>query len=70
MLVNNKILILISSMIEMGHKLGYGIIAKGVETLEQLNILTNLGCETAQGYLFSEPVNANEITKLLIFYHF
>ena len=65
MLVNNKILILISSMIEMGHKLGYGIIAKGVETLEQLNILTNLGCETAQGYLFSEPVNANEITKLL-----
>jgi len=65
MLVNNKILILISSMIEMGHKLGYGIIAKGVETLEQLNILTNLGCETAQGYLFSEPINANEITKLL-----
>lgn len=65
MLVNKRALILISSMIEMGHKLGYGIIAEGVETSEQLNTLINIGCETAQGYLFSEPVNANEITKLL-----
>ncbi|MFZ1546600.1 MAG: EAL domain-containing protein [Candidatus Nitrotoga sp.] len=65
MLVNKKVLILISSMIEMGHKLGCEIIAEGVETSEQLNILTNLGCESAQGYFFSEPINADEITKLM-----
>jgi diguanylate cyclase (GGDEF)-like protein/PAS domain S-box-containing protein len=65
MLVDKKALTLISSMIEMGHKLGYGIIAEGVETLEQLNILKNLGCETVQGYLFSKPVSASKITKLL-----
>src|SRR5690606_24087386 len=65
MLVDEKALTLISSMIEMGHKLGYGIIAEGVETIEQLNILKNLGCETVQGYLFSKPVSAGKISKLL-----
>lgn len=65
MLVDNQALILISSMIEMGHKLGYGIIAEGVEKPEQLNILRSLGCENAQGYLFSKPINADTISKLL-----
>lgn len=65
MLVDEKALTLISSMIEMGHKLGYGIIAEGVETIDQLNILKNLGCETVQGYLFSKPVSASKISKLL-----
>ena len=65
MLVDEKALILISSMVEMAHKLGYGIIAEGVETSEQLNNLKKLGCGTAQGYLFSKPVNANTISKLL-----
>ncbi len=64
-LVDKKSLLLIGSMIEMGHKLGYGIIVEGVEASEQLNILKNLGCGTAQGYLFSKPVNANAISKLL-----
>jgi len=66
MLVDNQALTLISSMIEMGHKLGYGIIAEGVEKPEQLNILRNLGCEKVQGYLFSKPVNVDTISKLLV----
>lgn len=66
MLVDKQALILVSSMIEMGNKLGYGIIAEGVETLEQLNILKNLGCEAVQGYLYSKPVQADMISKLLI----
>ncbi|MEH6358577.1 MAG: EAL domain-containing protein, partial [Pseudomonadales bacterium] len=65
MLTDNKALTLISSMIEMGHKLGYSIIAEGVETSAQLHILKGLGCEAVQGYLFSEPVIANEISALL-----
>lgn len=66
MLVDNQALTLISSMIEMGHKLGYGIIAEGVERPEQLDILRNLGCEKVQGYLFSKPVNVDTISKLLV----
>lgn len=65
MLVDKKALLLISSMIEMGHKLGYKIIAEGVETSEQLNILKSMDCEVVQGYLFSKPVNPGEISALL-----
>jgi len=65
MLVDKKALTLISSMVEMGHKLGYGIIAEGVESTEQLDILRSLNCEAAQGYLFSKPVTADKISTLL-----
>lgn len=66
MLIDEQALILISSMIEMGRKLGHQIIAEGVEKPEQLNILRNLGCEKAQGFLFSKPIKANAISKLLL----
>ncbi|SEQ79624.1 PAS domain S-box-containing protein/diguanylate cyclase (GGDEF) domain-containing protein [Nitrosomonas sp. Nm51] len=65
MLDDNKTLTLVSSMIEMGHKLGYGIIAEGIETTNQLNMLKKLGCETVQGYLFSKSVHADTISTLL-----
>ncbi|GKS68932.1 PAS domain S-box-containing protein/diguanylate cyclase (GGDEF) domain-containing protein [Nitrosomonas sp. PY1] len=66
MLIDEQALILISSMIEMGRKLGHQIIAEGVEKPEQLNISRNLGCEKAQGFLFSKPIKANAISKLLL----
>jgi len=65
MLEDKKTLHLVSSMIKIGHNLGYKIIAEGIETSEQLNMLKKLDCEIAQGYLFSKPVTANEITSLL-----
>lgn len=65
MLIDNKGLLLVSSMIEMGHKFGYKIIAEGVETSEQLNILKGMNCEAIQGYLFSKPGCPDEISKLL-----
>lgn len=65
MLVDKKSFLLVDSMVEMGHKLGYGIVAEGIETEEQLAMLKSLDCETAQGYLFSKPVDANTILTLL-----
>lgn len=65
MLVDKKGFVLINSMVEMGHKLGYKIVAEGVETFEQLEILKSIGCETIQGYLYSKPVSAYEISKFL-----
>lgn len=65
MLKDTETGLLISSMIEMGHNLRYGIIAEGVETLEQFHKLRALGCETVQGYLFSKPITADELTKFL-----
>lgn len=58
-------LLLVRSMIEMGHNLGHGIVAEGVETKKQLAVLEKLGCETGQGYLFSRPVPAGQIPELL-----
>ncbi len=65
MLTDKATLILISSMIEMGHNLGYEIIAEGIETSDQLKMIKKLGCETVQGYLFSKPLCTDEIPHLL-----
>jgi EAL domain-containing protein (putative c-di-GMP-specific phosphodiesterase class I) len=40
-------------------------VAEGVETEAQLRVLRALGCESAQGYLFSRPVPAHDIERLL-----
>lgn len=65
MLTDHKAKVLIGSMIEMGHNLEYEIIAEGIETAEQWHLLKALGCETAQGYLFSKPVSFDKISELL-----
>ncbi len=64
-LIDNETQLLIASMIEMGHNLGYEIIAEGVETQAQFDTLKELGCEMAQGYLLSKPVSPDKISKLL-----
>jgi hypothetical protein len=56
---------LVNAAIAMAHGLGLKVIADGVETDEQLAHLAKQGCEMAQGYLFSEPVHADEITRML-----
>ena len=65
MIVDRKSQLLIASMIEMGHNLGHTIVAEGVETMEQCRQLQKLGCDMAQGYLFSKPVSAQKISTLL-----
>ena len=48
----------------MGHALGLKVVAEGVETEEQRNLLRQQGCDEMQGYLFSRPVRAGEFAKL------
>jgi diguanylate cyclase (GGDEF)-like protein/PAS domain S-box-containing protein len=54
------------TIITMAHSLNLNVIAEGVETEEQLAILNGFNCEQMQGYLFSKPLPAAEITALLI----
>lgn len=54
----------VQAVVAMSHALGKKVIAEGVETQEQLQYLTENGCDIAQGYWFSKPVPAEELTLL------
>uniref|UniRef100_UPI0026101199 putative bifunctional diguanylate cyclase/phosphodiesterase n=1 Tax=uncultured Croceicoccus sp. TaxID=1295329 RepID=UPI0026101199 len=51
---------LVETMINLGHKLGYRVVAEGVETAEAAEILALVGCEEAQGFLFARPMEARQ----------
>lgn len=57
---NQKARILIRSLAVICSDLGIKLIAEGVETLEQLDILKELRCNDVQGYLFSKPLPLND----------
>lgn len=56
---------LIKNMITMSHDLGLRVVAEGVETIEQLNLLQQMNCDEVQGYYFSPPITAENFSKLL-----
>ena len=49
----------------MGHAYGYEIIAEGVETAEQLKVLTQLKCDIIQGFYLSRPLDEEAFIDLL-----
>jgi diguanylate cyclase (GGDEF)-like protein/PAS domain S-box-containing protein len=53
------------SVISLAHNLNMRVIAEGVETREQVQFLTERGCDEMQGYFFSRPLNADGFTALL-----
>lgn len=53
------------AIISMGHAMGLKIVAEGVETKEQLDFLTEAGCDSVQGFLFSRAVPADQAGDLL-----
>jgi EAL domain-containing protein (putative c-di-GMP-specific phosphodiesterase class I) len=56
---------IVSAIIAMAKSLRLDVIAEGVETEEQLNLLYSMGCNKAQGYFFSKPVAASNFTQFL-----
>ncbi|MDP3839578.1 MAG: EAL domain-containing protein, partial [Methylococcales bacterium] len=54
-----------STIIAMGHILGFKVLAEGVETPEQLAFLQEKGCNSYQGYIKSRPLPAQEFEQLL-----
>ncbi len=55
----------VSDAVELGHALGLKVVAEGVETDAQLAQLRRLGCDGAQGFLFSQPMPEEGVHSLL-----
>lgn len=58
-------MVLCEAMIVMAHRLGLQVVAEGVETFAQRDLLMAAGCNFAQGHLFSRPVDAERFEGLL-----
>jgi diguanylate cyclase (GGDEF)-like protein len=56
---------IVGAVVELGHALGLSVVAEGVETDAQLAYLRDLGCDGAQGFLFSRPVPEDSVHDLL-----
>jgi EAL domain-containing protein (putative c-di-GMP-specific phosphodiesterase class I) len=52
---------IVTAIIALGRSLGLRVVAEGVETLRQMEVLQRLGCRLMQGFLFSRPLPPHEI---------
>jgi EAL domain-containing protein (putative c-di-GMP-specific phosphodiesterase class I) len=63
--IDNSDQVIIRTIIAMAHMLNLNVIAEGVETLEQQQILLSNGCTHYQGYLFGKPLPIDEFEVAL-----
>lgn len=64
-LVDSATKIVMESIIQMVHKLGYESIAEGIESYDQVEYLQEIGCDVIQGYLLGKPLDSCEIEELI-----
>lgn len=65
MVLDQQAAVIVRSTIDLGHNLGKKVVAEGVETLELWNLLSEWGCDTAQGYYMSKPLPADQLMQWL-----
>jgi diguanylate cyclase (GGDEF)-like protein len=57
---------MVRTIVALGRNLGMDVVAEGVETVEQLEVLRQVGCDSVQGFLLSRPVDAEAAGRLLL----
>jgi diguanylate cyclase (GGDEF)-like protein len=63
--VGSSAAVIVRSTIDLGHHLGLRVVAEGVEEIETLEQLRDLGCDVAQGYGISRPMTVQDTTQWL-----
>ncbi len=63
--VNRSAVDIAETVVAIAHKLGMKVVAEGVESEEQRMLLTQMGCDMAQGYLFAEPLDVHAMDAAL-----
>lgn len=56
---------IVKTIIDMGHNLNFTVIAEGIETEEQVSFLRENACKIGQGYFYSRPIPAEQVTAFL-----
>ncbi|WP_317368260.1 diguanylate cyclase [uncultured Tyzzerella sp.] len=64
--INNKDRIVIEYIVKMAKELNLNVVCEGVETLEQVEILREIGCKVGQGYVFSKPIPIEQFEKIFL----
>jgi diguanylate cyclase (GGDEF)-like protein len=57
---------IVSAIVTMGHSLGLRVVAEGVESAQQVQLLKELGCDVVQGYYYHRPVSGEQFAALLM----
>ena len=65
LVVNSDDAAIINAIASLARSLNLDVVAEGVETVEQARLLAKQGCYIMQGYFFSKPVSAEELTQIL-----
>jgi two-component system sensor kinase len=65
LVTNPEDLAIVSSVINLGHSLGLSVVAEGVETVDQLEKLCDMGCDQAQGFKWRRPADAQDVSSWL-----
>jgi diguanylate cyclase (GGDEF)-like protein/PAS domain S-box-containing protein len=63
---NRNAAAIVSSTIDLGRKLGLSLVAEGIEDAATADLLSDMGCEHAQGYFFGRPMPAAEFEAMLL----
>ncbi len=66
MTVSNKGRMILEQVVSMADKLELGLLAEGVETKEQTELLQSIGCDQVQGYYYAKPMPAEDFFELLL----
>lgn len=65
MMVSDKGKLILEQVVSMADKLELGLLAEGVETKEQVDLLQNIGCDQVQGYYYAKPMPEEDFFALL-----